>query len=197
MIRLNSLFDLDKTIQVTAHLLKQNENKMNYLRLLKFLYLINRESLQKKATLIVYDRACALPRGPILSTVYNLIKERDTQSRQWQRYIETGQYNVFLGNDPGDDELSKSEKNIIESVFHQYKGLDNAQLIEFTHTLPEWKRYEPKLMSAKNKNSFHIALKEIVNAIVEQRGDETLWDRVGRNVAEDMFFADQIIDDRI
>ena len=189
MTCLSSLFDLDKTIQVTAYLLKQNENKMNLGSLMKLLYLTNREVLKEDAYLIIYDCAYASPRGLVLSTVYNLIKGRDTQSRQWQRYIETGQYHVFLGNDPGSDELSKFEKNIIESVFNRYGRLSNIELIKFTHALPEWKRYEPRLMSTKGKNSYHIELKEIVNAIVEQTGDETLWDRVRRNVDEVKFFA--------
>ena len=49
---LSSLFDLNKTIQVTAYLLKQSGNKMNYLRLLKLLYLANRETLKEDANLI-------------------------------------------------------------------------------------------------------------------------------------------------
>ena len=76
MMCLSSLFNLNKTIQATAYLLKQHENKMNHLRLLKLLYLINREVLKEDGHLTIYDCAYALPSGPVLSTVYRLIKRR-------------------------------------------------------------------------------------------------------------------------
>ena len=192
MTCLSSLFNLIKTIQVTAYLLKQNENKMRHLRLLKLLYLINREALKEDANFVIYDTAYASPKGLILSTVYKLIEGRGRQSNQWQRYIETGQYHVFLGNDPGDDELSKFEKNIIESVFNRYGRLSNIELIEFMETLPEWNRYVPRLMLAKSKNSYHIELKEIVNAVAEETGKDSVafLERVKRNVVEVKFFAD-------
>ena len=194
MTCLSSLFDLNKTIQVTAYLLKQSENKMNYLRLLKLLYLINREALKEDANLIIYDTACALRRGPILSTVYDLIKGQPKQmSWKWQQYIKTGKFDVSLVKCPGDDELSRFEKKIIESVFAAHEENNDFALIDFTHNLPEWKKYEPDLESVRGRDSYHIKLRDIVNAISEETGKNSVVfsERVKRNVAEMRFFTEQ------
>ena len=78
------LFDVVKTIQVAARLLQRSDGKMKHWRLLNLLYLINRKSLEINASFVVLDRACALTKGPILSTVYNLVHSRDSQYNVWQ-----------------------------------------------------------------------------------------------------------------
>ena len=85
----------------------------------------------------------------------------------------------------------------IKSVFDRHKEQSDVELIEFTCTLPEWKKYEPLMMSINKKYLYHIKLKEIVDAIAEETGNKTLWDHVRRDVAEMRLFADIIADDRI
>lgn len=196
MYPLQKLFDLEKSIQATAFLLKQSGGKMRYLRLLKLLYFSNRESLKQNASLIVPDRACALPKGPILSTIYNLIKEKDSLSRDWQKFIETGPYHVFLGDEPDDGELSEFDKNILLKVYNDHRDKDDFDLVRYTHTLPEWKKHESALASPQGKNSYTIDLKDIVNAIIQESGNNDLWRQVATKVSQQLFYRNQIMDER-
>ena len=187
MRNLRSLFDVNKTIQVAAFFLKQSGLKVcpgiSHLKLLKLLYLTNRTSLKENATLIVFDRAYALPNGPILSTVYNLIKKDHPQMYAWQQCIETGWHNVFLKKDVVNDELSPFEEKILHSVSCEYGNMTDKEIICATHELPEWKKYESRLLSANNRRSYHIELRDIVDAIVKETNDILLWERVKKKIA--------------
>ena len=82
-------FNLDKTIQAAAYLLKQEpECRMNYMRLLKMLYIANRQSLKTRDVPICGDKAYAMKRGPVLSATLDLINGSDPSSPQWSQTIE-------------------------------------------------------------------------------------------------------------
>jgi uncharacterized phage-associated protein len=189
MKNLHLLFNLKKAIQAAAYLLKQSGGKMEYLRLLKFLYLANRESLRENATLIVFDNASALPNGPILNTVYSLIRGRDSQSQTWWQYIETGnQYDVFIRTEAGGDELSIFEENILKSVYDTHCHKTTFELIEFTHELLEWKIHSSYLVPGKGKKSYPIELRDIVGVVTQESGIPDLWDRVKKKISGIEFY---------
>jgi uncharacterized phage-associated protein len=185
---------LNKSIQVTAYLLNLAEGRMHFLRLLKLLYLINREALKEDTNLIIYDVACALPKGPILSTVYDLLKKHTNQTPlklKWKQHIKTGKFDVHLVKDPGDGELSSFDKRIIESVFTAHKNKTDSDLIEFTHGLPEWRKHKLDLESTESKDSYPIKLKEIAKAVADEMGNDSIvfWKSVKGHVDEVKFFA--------
>ena len=67
-------FNIEKTIQAIAALLHFHGSKeMSYLRMLKLLYLADRECLQETGRPITGDRVVAMEHGPVLSSVYDLI----------------------------------------------------------------------------------------------------------------------------
>ena len=71
-------FNITKTIQASAVLLKADPNhSMSRLRLLKLLYIADRESLTERARPITGDYPVAMDHGPVLSNTYNLIKGED------------------------------------------------------------------------------------------------------------------------
>ena len=71
---MNFDFDLAKTVQAAALLLREHHNRMEYIRLLKLLSIADREMLARRGRTLTGDRAVAMKRGPVLSTVYDLIK---------------------------------------------------------------------------------------------------------------------------
>jgi len=189
-------------MQVTAYLLKQARQEqttlspaMGILRLMKLLYLINRKSLEENASLIIYDRAYALPKGPILTTVYDLTKKRkDSQLRIWERYLAKWSHQVFMIKDPGDDQLSKFDERIVRLVYDKHKDRDDFELIGFTHSLPEWKIYEPRFQPEYRQQAYPIDLADIVKTIAVKQNDPTLWSRVNRKLEEVDFYTNQIIE---
>jgi uncharacterized phage-associated protein len=68
-------FNIEKTIQaIAAFLYFHQSDEMSYLRMLKLLYLADRESLKETGRSIASDRVVAMEHGPVLSSVYELIE---------------------------------------------------------------------------------------------------------------------------
>ena len=67
-------FNFEKSLQAAGVLLQLEEGRMPYLRLLKLLYIADRELLAESAASLTGDRAYAMKHGPVLSHVYSLIK---------------------------------------------------------------------------------------------------------------------------
>src|SRR3954451_19324827 len=100
-------FHFERTLQASAHLLRLDGKRMGYLRLLKLLYIADREWLAETGDSITGDRALAMKNGPGLSPVYDLIRGDAAQSGQWDDFIHKDGYTVALVKDPGRGDLSK------------------------------------------------------------------------------------------
>jgi hypothetical protein len=97
--------------------------RISYVKLLKMLYLADKQMLIERGYPITYDRWYAMQYGPILSATYNRIRGK-TVSTYWSEYIDTDtdKFDVVLKGDPGSDDLSRAEDRIIDAVFEKYKN---------------------------------------------------------------------------
>jgi uncharacterized phage-associated protein len=134
-------FDFDKTVQGAGVLLRLDANRMAYIRLLKLLYIADRELLAETGRTITGDEAVALKNGPVLSRVYDLIKGVGPNSLEWNDHIHTMHYSVELKRDPGWGKLSKAEIEKLTEVTERYRTMDDWELSEHTHEFPEWKKH--------------------------------------------------------
>ena len=131
-------FKFERTLQASAYLLRLDRKKMSYLRLLKLLYIADREWLAENGESITGDRAYAMKQGPVLSTVYDLIKGNGSKAGEWDDFIHTDGYAVELVADPGRGELSRSIVEKLGEVTERYRNIDDWELSEQTHELKEW-----------------------------------------------------------
>jgi uncharacterized phage-associated protein len=137
-------FDISKTIQASGVLLKaEPRRRMSRLRLLKLLYIANRQSLAERARPITGDRAVAMDHGPVLSTTYSVIKGEDYLATEWDKYVGREGRDVVLLADPGVGDLSRWEIAKLHAVSHQLEDLDDWTVAELTHTFEEWVRNQP------------------------------------------------------
>lgn len=137
--------NVDKLVQASAVLLKQEGgHRMAYMRLLKLLYIADRESIKEYGLPITFDRWYALQRGPIVSRVYSLIKGEDVDSPQWAEYIEREKYHVRLVSDPRPTKLSRREIRVLQQVSDNYEDKDEWDLSNLTHAFPEWQKNKPE-----------------------------------------------------
>jgi uncharacterized phage-associated protein len=131
-----------KTTQVAALFLKKNGGKMNYMKLIKLLYLVDRDGLARWGRPLTGDSYFSMKKGPILSNVLDLINYGTFIYRDsyWYKFIsEPKYYNISLQNDPGSDELSKRELALIDEIFEAHKKSDQWKMVDFCHNnLPEW-----------------------------------------------------------
>lgn len=123
---------------------------MSYLKLMKLMYLSERDFLVRYGESLTGDRLVSMKHGPVLSETYDLFKLGE-QSPEWNEWI-AGESNFELSfkkmnevdkSDPLDlfDCLSRAEVEIFDEVFEKYGHLDRWQLRDLTHTkecCPEW-----------------------------------------------------------
>ena len=183
------IFHFQKALQAAAYLLRLAGGRMRYIDLLKMLYIADRECLGVEGATITGDSMSALKYGPVLRTVLNLIKGKDSQSARWQYHVKTDidrsarRFEVFIANDPGDDELYLFEKEILDKVFATYRHMD---VIDYTHTFPEWKKHEAALRSPYRKNSYPITIEDILKGI----GKPELLETVENNIADQEYYSE-------
>jgi uncharacterized phage-associated protein len=130
-----------KTTQVAAFFIKKHGGTLNYTKLIKLLYLADRESLNLWNRPISGDNYVSMGKGPVLSKTYDLINyESDPKfPSHWHLYIKKEAYEVSIINEPDNDELNKAEIEIIERIYLKYKNKSWKDMIRICHDIcPEW-----------------------------------------------------------
>ncbi len=178
-------FDPMKTIQATAVLLKRaDQQRCNYLKTIKMLYMADRQSIKETGSPITGDKPVAMARGPVLSHTLDLIKDNDKFGTEelhalWSKYIRTDGYDIELVMDPEDDRLSDFEIETLESSFAENSGKSFGALMKAVHELPEW------IETYVEGTSTEIHLKTILEAL----GMEDQYDELSTRRIEDAHFA--------
>ena len=134
-------FDERKATAAASLLLTLAGGRMEYTRLIKLLYYVDRESLERLGRPITGDRYVAMKHGPVLSQIYDLIKVgfATPPAGPWADHIETtGRYDVQVRGKPDLGPLSDLEIESIESTFKRYRNFDKWDLRDESHTLGEW-----------------------------------------------------------
>ena len=134
-------FNERKATQVAAQFLRLRGGRMSYMKLIKLMYLADREALLRWGRPISTDRYVSMDKGPVLSRVLDLATDGDDPSRPaiWSEQIsETVSYEVALKADPGSDELSEAEIALLDEIFKIHGRKSRWDLVELPHQLPEW-----------------------------------------------------------
>src|ERR1022692_1408136 len=99
-----SLFYLDvrKTVQAVGVILGAvtGRERLEYLAIIKLLYLADRDSWKDTGSSITGDAPCAMKNGTVLSGVFDLVKlswERDLA--YWVQFIQREDYDLVLKGD--------------------------------------------------------------------------------------------------
>jgi uncharacterized phage-associated protein len=135
-------FDEQKVTEAAAVLLELRGGCMHYIKLLKLLYIADREAFAEWGIPIRNDNYVAMDNGPVLSQTYNLIKDG---GRVWSEHISAplGDYEVRL-NTPiqKKTKLSQAEEELLGRVFKEYGHKSRWEIVDYMHSLPEWKNPE-------------------------------------------------------
>ena len=137
-------FDERKTTQAAARFLRLAGGELNYMVLIKWLYLLDREALLKWSRPVTFDTYYSMKLGPVLSQTHNLATEMHLPEERsyWADFISApSNYDVTLLKTAGDDLLSEAEEELIDSIFQRYGKWqrDPFGFAHFLHKiLPEW-----------------------------------------------------------
>jgi len=179
-------FDQEKAIQAVAFLLKQKHetnHSDNYMRILKLLYFADRESIKETGTPITGDRFVALPHGPILSRLCDLVRQEAPDGIEWDKYIEKDGYDIRLINDPGNGKLCRYEIELLKRIWDENRELGEWDVAKKSENLPEFMKNNPgassrpipliDLLDAIGKSDW---LQEITESSVESSAPRQIFD---------------------
>jgi len=134
-------FNERRATEAAARFLKLRGGRMSYLKLIKMLYLLDREALLRWGRPITTDRYVSMDNGPVVSRIYDLMREEAAPGTDsiWRHYISAPQgWEVALIAEPDTDELSRVEEALIEEIFGKFGSLNRWDLVRISHELPEW-----------------------------------------------------------
>ena len=129
-------FNERRATEAAARFLKLRGGRMSYLKLIKLLYMLDREALLRWGRPVTTDRYVSMDNGPVVSRIYDLAPGTDPT---WRHYISAPQeYEVALICEPETKELSRAEEELIEGIFASFGKLNRWDLVRISHDLPEW-----------------------------------------------------------
>jgi len=135
------LFNEAKATQAAARFLRLRGGTMSCIKLVKLLYLADREALIRWGRPITTDCFVSTDDGPVVSRIYDLIRNEPSPNSVtiWGKFISAPEvYEVRLLCDPGSSELSPAEGQLIDEVFGQYGHKSRWAIVYYTYGLPEW-----------------------------------------------------------
>lgn len=138
------MFNERKAAQMAAYLLHKRGGTMSHLKLMKLLYLVDREAMDRYGVPVSGDLLVAMPHGPVLSNTLNQM-DGDVESSPggWTHWIaDKADYELTLRKplSPEDlDELSEAECEVLDAVWERFGSMGRWALRDYTHThCPEW-----------------------------------------------------------
>ena len=109
---------------------------MSYMKLIKLLYLADREALASWGRTITTDTYVSMDRGPVLSHVLDRINEGPSPQDPsfWAQHVTpSGNYEVELTIDPGGELLSEAEDELLDQVFKARGHLSRWEIVDLVH----------------------------------------------------------------
>lgn len=172
------LFNEKRATQAAAVLLSMRENRsLNYMLLIKLLYLADRESLLRWGSPLTGDQYYSMEFGPVLSKTHDLITEMRPPEEPsfWIKYIHRCDYDVKLVGDPGSEELSDADDSLLKELFvryQEYYDKNPFEFVDYLHsTLPEYKQVEKGERVPLDYHDILVAGKKTVDEIRDIESD--------------------------
>jgi len=160
-----------KAMQAVGVLIDNERSKqMSYYRVLKLLYIADREYLAETGRPITGGRYVAMDQGPLNSPLYDLIKKERTEYPEWSKFFRTEGRNLEMLDNPGNEELSRREIRKLLDVAKRLEDRDDDEIGAITHDFPEYKKHY------RENTSRTIPLEDIVVAIGRSADSKAILD---------------------
>lgn len=143
-------FNFKKTVQLLNFLAIENGGTINKMKALKLIWLCDRYNLRKFGRTITGDEYFALKNGPVASATRNILEDNDFLNDEAINYskdfiVQLDKYNYKSTKEIYSKVFSSSDLETINLIFGNFGKLDEFKLSDFSHTFPEWKKYESAL----------------------------------------------------
>jgi len=137
------MFDDRKAGQVAAFFVYAAGGRMDVIKLVKLIYLSDREFLDRYGLPITFDRLVSMPHGPVNSQTYECIKGA-FNCPGWEEWIADSEEHKVALRKPAQrealDELSDAEIETLQAVWQRFGRMGKWEIRDWTHDhCPEWR----------------------------------------------------------
>ena len=155
------IFDEGKAAEAASYILSLNGGSMNYMKMIKLLYIADRVSLSRYFYPITTDCYFSLKLGPVPSNILDCITYADERESNtpWNETIERCGYDVKQKKPFRQYFTSMEELDTLREVYDSYKKYDQFNLSEISHKFPEW--------SDPGNSRKPISIEDILQATIE------------------------------
>ena len=139
-------FSPEKSIQLSAYFLDLGGGSLEKLKLVKLLYLADRQFFAEHGEPILWDEYFSLPNGPICSWALKCINKEIAENISDSFFVLSGNRNVKLCcvvDRCKLDHLCEEEIKIAEYVWREHGAKTSSQIRNYTHQFcPEYSHVE-------------------------------------------------------
>jgi uncharacterized phage-associated protein len=153
-----------KAAQIAAIFVRSAGGRIDKLKLIKLLYIAERESLRLRGRPMLYDELYSLKDGPICSSTLNAINggvDVDTWSKYIKKDGKTDIYVVSEDESEFQDEISASDMELVKSVIKGFMWMTTSQVRNWTHDA----RNCPEYTEVENNSRLPISYFDLANAV--------------------------------
>lgn len=177
-------FDPRKAVQAVGVIFRANEkDHLTRWRILKLLYLAERQALLELGRPIVGGTIVAMKYGTLHSEVLDLINGRHAAEQEWSTFFSTsGPREVVKTREPSVMKLSRREVDILIDVTTRHAHLQDEEIVDVIHELPEYGKFYISGTSTR------IPTDELVKILCEPgRAAEVIEDLRERALIDEFF----------
>lgn len=156
-------FNARKAAQIAAFFALKENGSVFVLKVMKLIYLSEREFLRKYDTTLLGDNLVSMDWGPVNSLTLSCINgEAGQQQTDWDSFISDRENHRIALTHPGLrfddlDELSEADLEVLEQIWERFGGMDRFELSEWTHkNCPEWEDPSGSAFPIPYKRVFHF-----------------------------------------
>lgn len=179
--------DSGKAIQAIGVILRNHPFDLSgKLRILKLLYIADREAIQETGRPILGCKSVAMDHGPLHSAVKKLIDGEHLDEPRFSERFDKYGYMLQMSSDPGVGELSTYEIEKLQEVCDRYAALGDWELAHgITHQFAEWKAHY------REGTSTEIPLESIIDAVGRSDDKEEILHDLAREINSDCLFGER------
>lgn len=158
-------FNEAKATQTAARLVERSGNALSHLALMKMLYIVDREALQRWERPVIGGKYCSMEHGTVISEVLDLMRriEGIDPISKWTEHLTKVRNEMRLVDQCSVSLLSPAEVRLIDEVFDRYGKANKWELRDLTHSFKEWENV--------GKSSKVIPVENILNAVGKTNAD--------------------------
>jgi uncharacterized phage-associated protein len=136
-------FDARKAAQIAAYFARAQGGRINVLKLVKLIYLADREFAVRYGEPMLDDRWVSMDHGPVNSGTYDMVNGVSGPNADWDAFIGPRQgVDVPVARPLSDndlDDISDTERGVLSEMWDRFGHMSQYQVRDYTHRhCPEW-----------------------------------------------------------